>query len=147
VNLADQWPYFEALRTTTSIVFGVMGAFIAIIYPDVLKQGLRSGVTSGAGGAELRRLLDPCAYSAMLLIVLVFLAPLFAWIKSLDLPAGTSLTTGVQQIFFALFCALSYGQISILLMVLMPMDNLLTNTSDSLRRTRLRDSLHSNGRH
>ena len=146
ISLEDQWPYFEALRTTTSIVFGVMGALLAIIYPEVLKTGFRGASTTPSGNGDLNRILAPCAHSALLLIMLVSFAPLFAWIKSLELPPKTIETETLQQWGYATFCVLSYWQISILLMVLRPLDALHLSTNESLTLERLRRGIHSNGR-
>lgn len=142
VKLEDQWPYFEALRTTTSIVFGVMGALLAVVFPDVLKSGLGGAVTTG-GESNLRRVLLPCANSAILLIVLVVLGPAFAWIKATTLVGRAA---DVQQMLFCLFCILTYWQVIILQMVLLPMDILLSNTVLAAARARLRRAIHSNGR-
>ncbi len=38
VSFQNQWPLYEALRNTAGIVFAVMGAWIAIIYPESLKN-------------------------------------------------------------------------------------------------------------
>ncbi|WUR13899.1 hypothetical protein E7V67_001975 [[Empedobacter] haloabium] len=140
IPLSEQWPYFEALRTTTSIVFGVMGALLAIVYPEVLKQGLRGGAAD-LGHTNLRRVLLPCANSAILLIVLVILAPVFAWVK-----LQTESIQHIQATMFALFCVLSYWQVIILQMVLFPMDTLFSNTTNAVSRDRLRRAIHTNGR-
>jgi uncharacterized protein YacL len=145
ITLNDLWPYIEALRTTTSIIFGVMGALLAIVFPDVLKQSLRTTGTQ-AGEANLRRVLLPCANAAVLLIVLVLLAPFFAWVKALGLKDGTDGAQVVQQYFFAMFCVLTYWQIVILQMVLFPMETILYNTTETAARQRLRRGIHSNGR-
>jgi hypothetical protein len=142
ITLADQWPYFEALRTTTSIVFGVMGALLAVIFPEVLKQGLRAtGALSGE--TNLKRVLLPCANSAILLIALVALAPLFAWVKA---TTPESAAVPIQQLMFGLFCLLTYWQLAILQMVLLPMDTLLSNTTIAAARNRLLRAIHTNGR-
>lgn len=145
ISLGDQWSYIEALRTTTSIVFGVMGALLAVIFPEVLKGSLR-GMASGKGASNLHRLLNPCAHSATLLIVLVTIAPGFAWLRSLNLHPKSDELILIQQVSFSVFCALSYWQVSILLIVLFPMDGLLSSTSATLTRERLRRSIHTNGR-
>ncbi|MDB5963499.1 MAG: hypothetical protein JWP59_4793 [Massilia sp.] len=141
IELSEQWPFFEALRTTTSIVFGVMGALLAVIFPDVLKTGLR-GSGASSGEANLRRVLMPCASSAILLIVLVVLAPLFAWVKATTPTTDVS----VRQALFCLFCVLTYWQIMILQMVLLPMDILMSNTIVAAAHQRLLRAIHSNGR-
>lgn len=140
IKLEDQWPYFEALRTTTSIVFGVMGALLAIVFPEVLKSSLRN-VGVPMGESNLRRVLMPCANSALLLIIIVVLGPVFAWIK-----ATSPSDPAMQQALFCLFCLLTYWQVIILQMVLLPMDILLTNTTVASARDRLRRAIHSNGR-
>lgn len=142
IKLSEQWPYFEALRTTTSIVFGVMGALLALIYPEVLKPAMRD-VSSLSGDGNLRRVLLPCASSAVLLIGLVMLAPIFAWINVATSKEAESIA---QQAMFALFCILSYWQIVILQMVLLPMESLLANTTIAAARSRLIRSIHTNGR-
>jgi hypothetical protein len=142
ITLSDLWPYFEALRTTTSIVFGIMGALLAVVFPEVLKQGFRgSGAVSGAN--SLRRILVPCANSAILLIVLVALAPGFAWIKA---TTGDGDAEQVQRNLFCLFCLLTYWQVIILQMTLLPMDILMSNTVIATARDRLRRAIHLQGR-
>jgi hypothetical protein len=143
ISLNDQWPYYEALRTTTSIVFGVMGALLAIVYPEVLKGGLR-GMTA-VPGSNLRRVVEPLVHSALLLILLVLLAPIFAWAKGLNFDAKSTEAALSQQISFGLLCALSYWQIRILLMVLFPMDTLVSKSDDALAKSRMRRSIHTNG--
>jgi len=145
ITLSDLWPYIEALRTTTSIVFGVMGALLAIVFPEVLKQGLRpSGSLSDE--TNLRRVLLPCANAAILLIILVVLGPVFAWIKGLGTAMETEIVEEIQRYFFALFCVLSYWQIVILQMVLLPLETILSTTARTAAVERLRRGIHTNGR-
>jgi hypothetical protein len=144
VQLPDLWPYFEALRTTTSIVFGVMGAMLAIVYPEVLQSGLRGADTANTARVDMHRLVDPLAQSAILLVILVALAPLFAWLK-VYLVANPSMTSILQGSCFSLFCLLSYWQILILIFVLRPLDVLLGRTDDALLRADARRSIHTNG--
>lgn len=146
IALKDQWPLYEALRTTTSIVFGVMGGLLALVYPDAVKNAL-SGNTSSTqitdGG--ISQLITPCVHSAILLITLVILAPLLAWMGTLDIAVAATTVRTFQQISFAVFCLLSYWQISILLMVLMPFDDLYTKITHGIQRERMRRRIHANG--
>lgn len=146
VTLKDQWPLFEALRTTTSIVFGVMGALLALVYPDVVKNALRGGTSTQEDDGGLNRLISPCAHSALLLILLVFIAPITAWLATFDVSLFPVDVITFQQCSFSLFCVLSYWQISILLMVLVPFDALYTGVRHSIQRARMRRNMHSNGR-
>lgn len=87
VAFAVQWPLFEALRTTASIIFAVVGAWFAIIYPERLKKSFRGG-TAENSGPGIHRLFTPIVHStAILATVLVtgVVAPLlkqFDWLLS-----------------------------------------------------------------
>lgn len=142
IKLEDQWAFYEALRTTTSIVFGVMGALLAIVYPEVIKRGLR-GHTINSSDKNLRRVINPLAHSALLLILLVAAAPLYAWLKAFD--AGLIAELRIKEFSFATLCLLSFWQIKILLMVLFPLDTLLSQSDDELARANLRRGIHRNG--
>lgn len=146
IPLKDQWPFFEALRTTTSIVFGVMGALLALVYPDAVKNALRGGPGAQETDGGLKRLITPCGHSALLLIFLVFLAPLIAWLGTFNFKDMPTDVTTFQQSAFSLFCVLSYWQIIILLMVLIPFDDLYMKVHHAIQRERMRRNMHSNGR-
>lgn len=147
ITLTDQWQLFEALRTTTSIAFGIMAALLALVYPDAVKNALRNErrtVADSDGG--LSTLVSPCAHSAILLILLVAIAPVFAWLRTFDPAVVPAHVITIQQACFSLFCVLSYWQIMILLMVLMPFDDLYSKVTHGIQRARLRRDMHSNGR-
>lgn len=38
ISFKDQWPLYEALRSTSSIIFAVIGAWLTILYPEALKK-------------------------------------------------------------------------------------------------------------
>lgn len=68
VPFASQWPLFEALRTTASIIFAVVGAWFAIIYPERLKKSFKGGGTdSDANGRGITRLFTPIVHSTAIL--------------------------------------------------------------------------------
>lgn len=146
IPLKDQWPLFEALRTTTSIVFGVMGALLALVYPDAVKNALRNGPNTQESDGGLKRLITPCGHSALLLILLVFVAPIISWLGTFDPKEFAENVTLFQQVTFSIFCVLSYWQIYILLMVLIPFDDLYMNVNQGIQRQRMRRNMHSNGR-
>lgn len=52
VPFHEQWPLYEALRTTASIIFAVVGAWLAIIYPERLKFSLRGNGTAEQSKSE-----------------------------------------------------------------------------------------------
>ena len=142
IKFEDQWGFYEALRTTTSIVFGVMGALLAIVYPEVVKLGLR-GQAMNLRDNNLHRITDPLAHSALLLVFLVAAAPFFAWLKTLT--HVEVVEWRVNQVSFAVLCILSFWQIKILQMVLFPLDALTSKSDDEVARANMRSGIHRNG--
>lgn len=79
VPFAEQWPLYDALRTTASIVFGVMGAWLSLLYPDVLSR-VYKGQLRDDDAPESKRisvLLMPIQYSTFV-IAMVLVAGLVA---------------------------------------------------------------------
>ena len=145
INLSSQWTYYEALRTTTSVVFGILGALLALVYPEVIKQGLRpsSGIT--LSDPDVHRVTDPLAYSALILVLLVLSGPIFAWLQALGLAQNSSGLILINKIAFSILCVLSYGQMCILVSVLNPLSIIVSSATDASARRRLRRGIHQNG--
>jgi len=87
ISFALQWPLFEALRTTASIIFAVVGAWFAIIYPERLKKSFRGGDSNGSN-AGIHNLFTPIVHSTAILAAVLLVgisAPLlkqFDWVMS-----------------------------------------------------------------
>jgi hypothetical protein len=145
IDLEKQWTFYEALRTTTSVVFGILGALLAIVYPEVIKQGLRPSSGVSLSDPDVHRVTDPLAYSALLLVVLVLAAPVFAWLQSLGFEKKSAELLLTNRTAFAVLCALSYGQVCILMAVLNPLGVIVGSVNDSTARARLRRGIHQNG--
>lgn len=64
VELSSQRDFLETLRSVAAIVFGVTGAWIALIYPQAQQELLRDKTESGD---MLLRLLAPLGYSTAVL--------------------------------------------------------------------------------
>lgn len=72
IPFSQQWPLFEALRNTSAIVFAVVGAWLAIIYPEQLKVSIKgSEREEGKDRANLTLLLTPVVMSSFLLVLLL----------------------------------------------------------------------------
>ena len=41
ITFSEQWGLYETLRTTASIIFAVVGAWFAIVYPEKLRAPFR----------------------------------------------------------------------------------------------------------
>lgn len=77
IPFSEQWPLYEALRTTAAIIFAVVGAWIAIRFPD------RGAVTVGENNIATRegvgRYFHPVAHSIVVLcsvLVIGLVAPI-----------------------------------------------------------------------
>ena len=126
VPFAQQWPLYEALRNTASIIFAVVGAWLAIIYPERLKLSFgkqSSAAEPGAGNIGL--LLLPAVHSTILLVVLLLvgvIAPLLKQIPVLLLHVEI-----LRGLSYAGVVALTCWQVVIVVMTLFPADMVQTN--------------------
>lgn len=87
VPFIEQWPLYEALRTTASIIFAVVGAWFAIIYPERLKKSFRGGAISDSSNGVVR-LFTPIVHSTVILasvLIIGVLAPLLKQIEFIKL--------------------------------------------------------------
>ncbi|WP_186044244.1 hypothetical protein [Burkholderia gladioli] len=138
IELDKQWPYFEALRTTSSIIFGVMGALLAIVYPEVVKQGFTATKHDDPGSAtNLRLVVDPLAQSALLLLSIVLIGPAFAWVTK-----TWEKSEYVQRVSFGVLFMLTSWQVWVLLLVLRPLDLLRSHTERAVAIKSVRKRLH-----
>jgi chromate transport protein ChrA len=74
IPMSEQWPIYEGLRTTSGIVFGVTGAWLAIVYPNALKKvfGQSEKRTAVFGDLkEVDRLLEPMRWATIILMVVL----------------------------------------------------------------------------
>ncbi len=86
VPFALQWPLYEALRTTASIIFAVVGAWFAIIYPERLKKSFRGGITSSdSNGSGITRLFTPIVHSTAILSAILIIGVAAPLIKQFDI--------------------------------------------------------------
>ncbi|AUO21164.1 MULTISPECIES: hypothetical protein [unclassified Pseudomonas] len=85
VPFQEQWPLFEALRATASIIFAVVGAWLAIIYPDRLKISFRKGEPSKpTNGSGMARLFTPIVHSTAILCVVLLIGIIAPLLKRFD---------------------------------------------------------------
>lgn len=73
VPFSQQWPLYESLRTTASIIFAVVGAWFAIIYPERLKLSFRGGIPSKDAKQDngIHRLFTPIVHSTCILSIVL----------------------------------------------------------------------------
>ncbi|WP_313619580.1 hypothetical protein [Achromobacter sp.] len=128
IPFAQQWPLYEALRTTAAIIFAVVGAWLAIVYPERLKfsfdqQPSRQSTHKKSNRKNFELLFVPAIHSTVILIVLLLsgiIAPLLkqvAWEPgSLEIIRGLS---------YFLVSGLTLWQIAIVAMAIAPVEMLM----------------------
>jgi hypothetical protein len=126
VPFAQQWPLYEALRNTASIIFAVVGAWLAIIYPERLKIsfGRDRSNTISPNGAGMGLLLTPAVHSTILLVVLLLIGIAAPLLK--QLPQATTHVEVFRGLSFAVLVALTCWQACIVIMTLFPAEIVLS---------------------
>ena len=118
VPFAEQWPMFEALRTTAAIIFAVIGAWMAIIYPERLKLSLRDpSKADKANHTGLGKLFTPVVNSTAILCIILILGAAAPVLRRYSLPCDVSLLRGGS---YALLVTLTLWQIWTVVLSLVP---------------------------
>lgn len=122
VPYTEQLPLYEGLRTTSSIIFGVTGAWIAIIYPGNLLDLLEGNLSDEEQKKheKVRTLISPLVYSSVILACVLMVGILTPILKRL--PFLLPHLRLVRGLSFALLGLLTIGQLWTLLLTLVPAD-------------------------
>lgn len=133
VPFEQQWPLFEALRTTAAIIFAVIGAWIAIIYPERLKLSFSDQkrpemkVESGLG-----KLFSPIVHSSAILCMVLLIgivAPVLRVVPALE--EYREICRGIS---YGLLVALTLWQLWTVVLTLIPADIIKTYSDSEDRR-------------
>lgn len=126
VAFAQQWPLFEALRNTAAIIFAVVGAWLAIIFPERLKMpfGRAKNESRDSNGSSMGLLLTPAVHSTILLVVLLLIGVTAPLMK--QIPQVMKHVEMFRGISFTLLIALTLWQSAIVVMTLFPAEMVLS---------------------
>lgn len=127
VPFEKQWPLFEALRTTASIIFAVVGAWIAIVYPERLKLSFtdESG-TSKSSNTGLSRLFSPVVNSTAILCIILIVGVAAPLIKTFSLALEHK--DQLRGLSYAALVSLTLWQLWTVVLTLVPADVIKTMT-------------------
>lgn len=118
VPFAEQWPMFEALRTTAAIIFAVIGAWMAIIYPERLKLSLRDpSHVDKASATGLGKLFTPVVNSTAILCIILVLGAAVPVLRRYSLPLDIDVLRGGS---YALLVTLTLWQLWTVVLSLVP---------------------------
>lgn len=135
VPFAEQWPVYDGLRQTASIVFGITGAWAAIVYPGTLQTIVkRRGTATKEEEGSVNHLLTPLLLS-MTVVALVmtagFVAPL---VRRAGLLSDYALI--VRGVSFASLGLLSLIELVAVLYLLVPFDRAKSDVEELADRER-----------
>lgn len=128
ISFSNQWPLYEALRNTASIIFAVVGAWLAIVYPDRFRLSLGAGESKAAAPSKsMGLLLLPAVHSTILLVVLLLAGVMAPILKQMPFALDNlELFRGLSMSFV---CALTCWQVVIVIMTLFPAEALQSQTA------------------
>lgn len=122
IAMSRQMPLFEGLRNTSAIIFGVMGAWLAILHPESLKNIFRSngGKLPDQEKNTIMLLLSPIIISTAIIATVLILFPLVELSKTIDyFLAYRGILRGLS---FSLLSSLTLLQLWALILTLAPGD-------------------------
>lgn len=132
VPFAEQWPLYEALRTTAAIIFAIIGAWLAIIYPERLKFSFRGrNGTVGESDSASSELFTPVINSTCILSIVLVLGVVAPIAKRLDLPGDVAIWRAVS---YGLLVALTLWQLWTILLTFGPADRVKSSMDSEKQR-------------
>lgn len=123
IPFKEQWPLYDSLRNTASIVFAVMGAWIALLYPEALSTLFKVGKIQGdfVRVRQINKLLLPLIYSTFVLssiLVVGIAAPILKQIPILS----TKYVLWIRGLSYLFLSVLTVFQLWSVILTLVPAD-------------------------
>lgn len=141
IPFAQQWPLFEALRNTAAIIFAVVGAWLAIIYPERLKISFGRSTESKGSSANMGLLLTPAVSSTFILMIVLMVGVLAPILK--QVPYLVENVEVVRGGAFAFLMILTIWQVVIVFIAIMPVEFLLNQVSKEIAQKEISASYGS----
>ncbi|WP_343734698.1 hypothetical protein [Acidovorax sp.] len=117
VPFAEQWPMYEGLRTTAAIIFGVIGAWLAIIYPERLKLSFKPANHTGPKETGVGQLFSPVVNSTLILGAILVIGVAAPIAKKYPMPFDIEWCRGIS---YGVLVALTLFQLWTVLLTLVP---------------------------
>lgn len=138
IPFSQQWPLYEALRNTAAIIFAVVGAWLAIIYPDRLRLSFRCGPGEAEPASNLSLLLTPAIMSTCILVILLLIGVIAPMLRQVEfLHSHLPMMRGIS--FFVLVM-LTLWQVVIVVIAILPADILLGKEAEERARKDIENS-------
>ena len=141
ITFQAQMTVYDGLRTTSGIIFAVMGTWMALLYPSKLAEafGKQNNKESDDNIGEINRLFKPMIYSTVILIIVIgmtFIVPLAKQISFLHQYKGF-----FRAASFTLIGSLTYLQFWSLIFTLIPSDSIKDDLINRKKREELLDRM------
>lgn len=128
IPFEKQWPLFEALRTTASIIFAVVGAWLAIIYPERLKFSFGRPAGKDKATSNVAVLLYPAVYSTIILVCVLLIGIIAPILKQVPIIMEyRTLMRGLSNLSLAV---LTLWQVAVVVMTAVPADLVKTKADE-----------------
>ena len=137
IPFKEQMPIYDGLRNTSSIIFAVMGAWIALLYPSKLSKAFgKTPYDEKKDDIEqINRLFRPLIYSTVILMVVIsmsFVVPLAKQISYL-----IEYKEVFRSLSFTIIGSLTFIQFWSLILTLIPGDSI----KDDLEEVKQREEM------
>ncbi|HIC46407.1 MAG TPA: hypothetical protein EYM37_08770 [Methylophaga aminisulfidivorans] len=118
--MKEQLSLYDGLRNVAAIVFGVMGAWLAILHPDSIKKVFNSSTTSlsDQDKTTIKLLMLPIIISTFILFFVLITPLLVAISKTITI--FVTYKTYFRGISFAMLVVITLLQIWTLILTLIP---------------------------
>ncbi|ATH99554.1 hypothetical protein [Alcaligenes faecalis] len=138
IPFAEQWPLYEALRNTAAIIFAVVGAWLAIIYPDRLRLSFRESEREAESVSNLSLLLTPAIMSTGILVILLLVGVIAPMLRQVELLY--SYLPVMRGASFVLLVFLTLWQVVIVVIAIIPADLLLGKEAEDKVKHKVQNS-------
>lgn len=139
IPFSEQWPLFEALRTTASIIFAVVGAWLAIIYPERLKFTFKPTEKKTSSNSNIGKLLHPAINSTVILCVILVIGILAPIIKQFSfIQDSRDVARGISYFILVM---LTIWQLWTIILTLIPADMIKIKSDEENEEKKTLDDL------
>ncbi|HGG9441958.1 TPA: hypothetical protein ACP17H_001626 [Neisseria meningitidis] len=136
IRFEEQWVLYEALRTTASIIFAVVGV---IVYPERLKSPFSQTFSSPVYRRGFKQLFSPVISSIFILSIVLLVGLLAPLLKHIE--AIIQYIPLCRKISFSLLASLTMWQIYTVLSVLVPLLNILSKNENDCHASNIINKL------
>jgi len=125
VPFKDQIVIYDILRSTSAIIFGIVGAWYAVLTPMYLSNFVGYGEGKKLARQLLKNLMHPIKYSVYILCITVAFYIAIPFVNLFHL--GVEVKLVLKSISFGLVCSLSVLMLFTLMRALIPNDFVKTS--------------------